>query len=84
MYESDCLWGGGGGQSFFYPPSKTLLGHSYEILIILSDYLAQAQSIATLFELIGLRGGHVQKSEARARVQAAGRVKPMKQQYTPN
>ena len=64
--------GGGvwGGPSFLEPPSKNLLGHSYEILNIPSESTTQAQSIGTLFGQIGSRGGgicgHVQKSEAHA------------------
>ena len=61
--------GGGGGSSFLDPPSKNLLGHSYKIVNTLAESSAQAQSIGTLFEQIGLRGrvcGHVQKSEAHA------------------
>ena len=46
-----------------------LLGYSDDILNISPKSSAQAQSIGTLFEQIGLRGGvggHVQKSEAHA------------------
>ena len=53
-------WGGaGGGQTFLDPPSRKLLGHYYEILNMSSESSAQAQSIGTLFEQIGLRGGTV-------------------------
>jgi len=82
--------GGGleGGQSFLAPPSKSLLGHSYEISNISSESSAQAQSIGTLLEQIGLWGGGLwtcpKVRGTRARVHAAGRVKPMKQQFTPN
>ena len=65
--------GGSGGVRVFLtplcPPSKNLLGHSYKIVNTLAESSAQAQSIGTLFEQIGLRGrvcGHVQKSEAHA------------------
>jgi UDP-N-acetylenolpyruvoylglucosamine reductase len=54
---------------FFGPPSKNLLGHSYEIFNISAESSAQAKSISILLEQIGLRGGvcgHVQKSEAHA------------------
>jgi hypothetical protein len=53
----------------FGPPPKNSLGHSYKILDISSESSAQTQSIGTLFEQIGFRGGvcgHVQKSEAHA------------------
>ena len=48
-----------GGSSFF-------LGHFNGILKASSEFSAQAQSIGTLFEQIGIRGlcGHVQKSGA--------------------
>ena len=54
--------------SFWDPPNRILLGHSYIILNIFAESSAQAQSIGTLFERIGLRGGFVDmsKSEARA------------------
>ena len=76
MYGSNQRGGGGegsGGIRVFWtlpcPPSKNLLGHSYKILNISAESSAQAQSIGTLFEQIGLREGgcgHVQKSEAQA------------------
>jgi hypothetical protein len=61
--------GGGGVSSFWDPPSRILLGHFSEIIIIYLKSSAQTQSIDTLFEQFGLRGGvcgHVQKSEAHA------------------
>ena len=63
--------GGGvrGVLTFWDPPSRILLGHYPEIINIYLESSAQAQSIGTLFEQIGLRGrvcGHVQKSEAHA------------------
>ena len=68
--------GAGGGLSFLDPPSKNLLGHSYKILNISAESSAQAQSIGTLFEQIGLRGGGLWTCSkvrgTRARVQAAG------------
>jgi len=51
---------------FFGPPLQNFTGHSYEIKNIASESSAQAQSIGTLFDQIGLRGGQVQKSEAQA------------------
>jgi len=56
--------GSGGGQSFSDPPSKNLMGHSYEILITPPDFSAQAQSNGTLFEQIGLRAGSVDMSKS--------------------
>jgi len=38
-----------GGSNFLDPPSRNFLGHLYEILIISAQFLAQAQSIGTLF-----------------------------------
>ena len=72
MYGSNGRGGGGGGSEFFRPPlsssppSKRFIGPLLRNLKISSKSLAQAQSIGTLFEQIGLRGGsgHVQKSEA--------------------
>ena len=61
--------GGWGGSEFLGTPSRIFLGHFYEILNVSAESPAQAQSIGTLFEQIGLRGGvggHVQKSEAHA------------------
>ena len=58
--------GKGEGPRFLAPPSKNIFGHSYEILNISAESSAQAQSIGTLFEQIGFRGGHVQKSGAHA------------------
>jgi len=52
--EGGEVWG---VSELFGPPSKILLGHSYEKLNISSEYSAQSQSIGTLFEQIGLRGG---------------------------
>jgi hypothetical protein len=40
------------------------MGHSYKILIILSESSAQAQSIGTLYRQIGLRGGSVDMSKS--------------------
>ena len=58
--EGGGEWGGaGGGQTFLDPPTRKLLGHYYEILNMSSESSAQAQSIGTLFEQIGLRGGTV-------------------------
>ena len=64
-----------GGPDLFRPPSKIALGHSYEILNISSESSAQAQSIGTLFEQIGLRGGlwtRPKVRSTRARVQVVG------------
>ena len=62
--------GGVGGVSTFWdPPSRILLGHFPEIIIIYLESSARELSIGTLFEQIGLREGglgHVQKSEAQA------------------
>ena len=60
--------GSGGCPSFLAPPSKSFLGHYHGILNTSSESSAQAQSIGTLFGLIG-HGGvceHVQKSETHA------------------
>ena len=66
----------GGVQGFLDPPSKIVLGHSYEILNISSESSAQTQSIGSLFEQIGLRGRGLwtcpKVRGTRARVQAAG------------
>ena len=53
IYMGPIGGGGGGGGSpgdsrVFLPPPKNLLGHSYEILNISSEYSAHAQSIGTL------------------------------------
>jgi len=64
--------GSGGVQSFLDPPSKNLLGHSYEILNTLTESSAQARSIKTLLEQIGLKGGSVFKSQRHTR-SGAGR-----------
>ena len=69
--------GGGGVQSFWDPPSKILLGHSYEILSISSESSAQAQSIGTLLGQIGLRWGgpvDVSNSQRHTRSGAGRRV----------
>ena len=59
------------------PPSKDLLGHFFKILNITAEYSAQAQSIGTLFEQIGLKRGGLwtcpKVRGTRVRVQAAGR-----------
>ena len=54
------------GFQFWDPPSRILLGHFQGTVNKSLESSAQAQSIGTLFEQIGLRGGsgHVQKSEA--------------------
>jgi len=50
--------GGGRGVSTFWdPPSRILLGHFPESIIIYLESSVQTQSIGTLFEQIGLRGG---------------------------
>jgi len=68
--------GGGGVSSFWDPPSRILLGHFSEIIIIYLKSSAQTQSIDTLFEQFGLRGGGLwtcpKVRSTRARVQAAG------------
>ena len=67
--------GKGEGPRFLAPPSKNIFGHSYEILNISAESSAQAQSIGTLFEQIGLGGGLwtcPKVRGTRARVQAAG------------
>ena len=61
IYESNRR---GGVQSFLDPPSKNLPGHSYENLNISSESSAQTQSIGTLFEQIGFRGGSVDMSKS--------------------
>ena len=63
------------------------LGHFHGILNTSSEYSAQAQSIDTLSEQIGLRGGSVDmsKSQRNTRSGAGRRVsQPMKQQITPD
>jgi len=63
-----------GGSSFLDPPSKNLLSHFYIILNILAESSAQAQSIGTLFEQIGLRGGSVDMSKSQRHTRSgAGR-----------
>jgi hypothetical protein len=82
----------GGGVSFLDPgsgpPLKNVLGHSYKTLNISAESLAQAQLIGTLFEQTGWKGGGLwtcpKVRGTRARVQAARRVKPLEQQFTPN
>jgi hypothetical protein len=64
MYGSNQRGGAGGGPSFLDPPSKILLGHSFKMLNISSESPAQAQSIGTLFEQIGLRRGSVDMSKS--------------------
>jgi len=80
--------GGRGSFDFLGPPSRILLGHFPEIIIIYLESSARKLSTGTLFEQIGLRGGGLwtcpKVRGTRARVQAAGQVKPMKQQFTPN
>ena len=73
------IGGGGGsgeGSDFFGPPYQNFMGHSYAILNTSSESSAQVQSIGTLFEEIGLRGGGLwtcpKSRGTRARVQAAG------------
>ena len=77
MYGSDPHRGGGcppGGPEFFEVGSPKFFwatsGKFYIYFILSSKSSAQAQSIGTLFEQIGSRGGgicgHVQKSEAHA------------------
>ena len=59
--------GSGWGPSFLNPPLpslQNLLGHSYEILSISAESLAQTQSIGTLLRQIGLRGGSVDMSKS--------------------
>jgi hypothetical protein len=46
------------------PPSKNLLGHFYKFLNISSEPSAPAQSIGTLFERFGLKGGSVDMSKS--------------------
>ena len=55
--------GGSGGFPFWDPPSRILLGHFPEIVIIYLESSAQAQSIGTLFKQIGLMGGSVDMSK---------------------
>ena len=69
--------GGPEGGPFLDPPSKNLLGHSYETLNTSSESSAQAQSIGTLFGQIKLRGVGVSVSCPKvrgtcARMQATG------------
>jgi hypothetical protein len=68
--------GSGGVQSFWPPPSKNLLGHS-GFVNISSESSAQARSIETFFEQIGLKGGSVDMSKSqrhtRVRHTRAGR-----------
>ena len=61
------IGGGGGsgeGSDFFGPPYQNFMGHSYAILNTSSESSAQVQSIGTLFEQIGLRGGAVDMSKS--------------------
>jgi len=60
------LEGGGvrGVSTFWDPSSRILLGHFPEIIFIYLESSAQAQSIGTLFEQIGLRGGSVDMSKS--------------------
>jgi len=66
------VWGGpGGSRVCFGPPLHNFTGSLLRNLNISSESSAQTQSIGTLFEQIGLKGGggvcgHVQKSEAHA------------------
>ena len=80
--------GGGGVPSFLDPPSRIFLVHFLENINTSAESSAQAQSIGTLFEQIGFRGGsggNVRKVRGtRARVQAAGCVKPKEHLITPN
>jgi hypothetical protein len=63
-----------GGLEVFGPPSKNLLGHSYENLNPSAESSAQAQSTGTLFEQIGLRRGSVDLSKSQRHTRSgAGR-----------
>jgi len=59
---------------FLNPPFRNFLGYFYEFLNISAESSAQAQSIGTLFEQIGSRGGSVDMSKSQARTHSgAGR-----------
>jgi len=65
----------GGGPEFLRPPLQNFPGPLHNILNISTESSAQAQSIGTLFEQIGLGGGLwtcPKVRGTRARVQAAG------------
>jgi len=72
-----CGGGGGGppgGSEFLGGGLQKILGHFYGILNILSEFLAQTQSISSLFEQIGLRGGAVDMSKSQRHTRSgAGR-----------
>ena len=60
--------------SFSDPPSRIFLGHCLGIINTSAESSAQAQSIGTLFEQIGSRGGSVDMSKSQARTHSgAGR-----------
>ena len=63
MYGSDPRKRGVGGPSFF-GGVQNIPGHFYGISIASSESWAQAQSIGTLYELIGLREGSVDMSKS--------------------
>ena len=56
--------GDGKGSTFWDPPTRILLGHFPEIIIIYLESSARELSIGTLFEQIGLRGGSVDMSKS--------------------
>ena len=56
--------GDGKGSTFWDPPTRILLGHFPEIIIIYLESSARELSIGTLFEQIGLRGGAVDMSKS--------------------
>ena len=68
--------GGRGGPEFLGPPHQNFTGPLLRKFKISSESSAQAQSIGTLFEQIGLRGWGLwtcpKVRGTRARVQAAG------------
>ena len=69
------------------PPSRILLGHFHGIVNISSESSARAPSNGTLLGCIGLGGGSMDMSKIQGHTRSgatAGRVKPMKQQFTPN
>ena len=72
-----CGGGGGGppgGSEFLGGGLQKILGHFYGILNILSEFLAQTQSISSLFEQSGLRGGAVDMSKSQRHTRSgAGR-----------
>ena len=63
LVQSEKVGGVGGVSTFWDPPSRILLGHFLEMIIIYLVSSAQKLSIGTLFEQIELRGGSVDMSK---------------------